>query len=143
MYDNIIDALKASAESGEVEFSLFTGDTINLTLDTENLEGDQLLMAIAKVEPILIALQQKEQFLFDAIAEEYLEEYNEICHPQNPESKEEFLGKIYLESVNIGTVTPSLFLYYLHENLENFFGDHAIEMLLNFDLEVEYITIVG
>ena len=143
MYDNVKDALRESVKSGPVEFLLFPDEIATLILDTENIEGEKLEQAIAIAQQTVLALQNKREFLLDAIADEFLKEYNEICHPDKPESKEQFLDKIYLDMVIIGVETATVFIYYIPKDLDNFFGDHAIAVMLSSDLQVEFVEMVG
>jgi hypothetical protein len=125
----------------DIDYSSF--ERVQLTIDMGDVEDEDIPRIVRIARETYSALQSRTNSFRQAIAEEFLTEYNQICRQDNPVDEQQFLRNIRLESIELWYAGSGAFclsnLYYIPDGLEDFFGDHPIQITVNPELQIQTI----
>ena len=129
------NSMPGYAESYETVIDFTPGEPIKLGIDSLNVKEEDLLALLQRAQATYLALQGKREDFLRAIADQFLSEYNLYATLGIKRSQEDFISHLKLESIHINQ-NGSSYLCYMPEGLEDYFGDHAVNIEVNSQQQV-------
>lgn len=138
----VLEQLSSSNTNPSTFIEFSPGNSIEVTVSFDDIGSEPPIDVVERAEKVFVALQSREKEFHRALVDEYLEDYNLIGINHQPVDEAEFIRRIKWDSIFLGS-DGSAYLYFLAEELEDYFGDHAISMRISADMRIGPMNLEG
>ncbi len=118
------------------------GNSVEVTVSFDDIGDEPRVNVVERARSVYTALQSQQKEIYRALVDEFLAEYNEIGTKQQPLDEVEFVKRIKLTSIFLQSSGLS-YLNFLPEELEDYFGDHAISMDVSAEMQIGRMELQG